>query len=303
MKVTVGICTKNRKQKLLRCLTALAKQSDSIDQLIILEDTTDQQNFSQSSVQKMFPRLKKTQIKYDTVKFSNIAKSRTALLNMVKNGMLIFIDDDVVVTNNSLQKVKKFFDAHKTAALVIGKVLPLEPKNLISHIDSVYFNQEQHDANKIVSLDFCPFSFVGINVSAIRKHKEKITSFDPNFPIGEDVDFSLRLSLSGQKIFFDPKIRNYHQFDTSFVPYLFKKVEHGKYIYLLYQKHKDRYVESNALPLNQSLFSLLPFIWHRASLMTKYYSKIYSFSFAEKIIVFCGEVATLLGSSLYKFTS
>src|SRR5687768_10672942 len=109
MKVTVGICTKNRKQKLQRCLNALAKQSRSIDQLIVLEDTTDQQNFSQSSVQKMFPRLKKTQIKYDTVKFSNIAKSRTALLNMVKDGILIFVDDDVVVTNTSIQKVKTFF--------------------------------------------------------------------------------------------------------------------------------------------------------------------------------------------------
>lgn len=300
MKLTVGICTKDRDQKLGQCLEALKKQCQYIDRLIVVEDISQQQHLSLQLLQKFFGKLSHVILEYRTVKFSNIARSRTKLISMVKDDILVFIDDDVFVGNESLKKVKQFFLKNADTSLLIGKMLPVHSMNPISKVDCVYFSQGILRFNRPHRIKMCPFSFVALNITQIKKQRTKILRFDSQFPIGEDIDFSLRLSQSGQKLFFNPSIVNYHYYDTSFFPFVSKKFTHGEYIYMLYQKHKQQYRDPATLPISTSILELPLFLWEQSWGATKYYAGIHQFSFLEKIIVLSGEVATLLGLIKYK---
>jgi len=303
MKLTVGICTKDRSQKLRQCLSSLKKQSQYIDQLIVLEDTSNQHNFSQLSLQKFLGDLKKTRVIYRSVRFSNIAISRTKMVQMVQDGVLLSVDDDVVIGDNAIKKVKSFFDKKKDASLLIGRMFPINPNNPVSQVDYVYCSQGVLNFNRLHRIKMCPFSFVALNITQIKKQPTKVLNFDFRFPIGEDIDFSLRLFESQQKLFFDPTIINYNEYDTSLLLFLSKKFRHGKYLYKLYQKHQEEYRDPATLPHSLSSLELPLFFWQELWSMTNYYFRIYDFSLLEKLIVFCGEAATLLGMTTYKLSS
>jgi GT2 family glycosyltransferase len=293
--ITIAICSKDRESQLTRCLFRLKKEKKYFDRLLLVEDISDQQLFTVSKLKKIFGNSENITLRYIPVRYANIAQSRQKALDLTPKGVLIFIDDDVLLSKGSVQKVKNFFIKNSRTSLVTGRVLPKYPQNIISAIDYVYFTQELISAYKQTQITSCPFSFVGINLSVIKKRNQSSFFFDPRFRIGEDIDFTLQLSQANFPIIFEPTIVNTHEYDTSSIQFLRKKFLHGQYMYLLYQKHGEPYLSKSSIPQSNNLLFLLFFFITRPFTLTNYYTTLYPFSIPQRIIIYFGEVVTLLG--------
>lgn len=296
MKITVGICSKGRESKLIRCLDGLKKQSKFIDRIILIEDISVEQHFDRHRLQSFFKNQENIEFTYNSVRFLNIAKSRQEVLKSVSSGILIFIDNDIVVPNGVIKKVNDFFEKNKKTALLVGKVEPLNKKNNVSIVDYVYCTQDTISIKKKSEIKVCPIPFGALNISLIKKKGEgKNVFFDPNLQLGEDVDFTLKLTKNSFKILFDPNIIVYHEYETSLLNYLKRKFINGKYVFLLHQSHGDVFDVRALLPKIKRAIYLPFFITYQAYFLTSYYSSLYPLNFFQKVFTYLGEVALLLG--------
>lgn len=297
--VTIVICTMDRPQLLFRCLQKLLKQTNYFTDVLVVEDVTLNQSLSLPKLKKLF-RSHQINCHYQAVKFTNIAKSRQKALELVKNGILIFIDDDVIIGRNSLRITNQNFNRDNQLALLTGKMLPIK-KNLISEIDFVYFNQGTLKLKNRSTIKNCPFSFIALNVSLIYQNSiDKKNVFDPTLHIGEDIDYSLNLSLQNYKMLFDPRLINFHDFDLKLNDFLQKKYTHGKYIFLLYQKHGQYFSSQNSIFVTTNLMAA-PNLLITSIKSTNRYLHLYSFSLIQGMIILLGEIATNFGILSAKF--
>lgn len=294
MKLTVGICTKDRGVFLRECLERIAEYSEWVSTVIVVEDISHSQSFSQEELEKIFESSKNTQCLYFSVSFSRIAESRQFLLERAKDDLLLFLDDDVLVGQNALEKAHRFFQKHPQAGLVTGAMVPLIPQNAFSRIDSLYFNQGFMQLGKNRRLTMCPFSFVVLNMKYLRQHKISLF-FDSRFKIGEDIDFSLRLSQQSVSIYFEPQIINTHRFDTTAWSYWSKKYEHGQYMYLLFAQYGSAYLSPVEVTIPASPFLFLRWLFRSVRWKTRYYVLLGQVSLMEELYIFIAELATLSG--------
>lgn len=298
MEVSIAICTRNRQEKLERCLDSLTTQLKYFSELIVIEDTTDNILYSQEKLRRKVGRSSKIKLQYYQVQFGSIPRSRNLALQATTGDILIFIDDDVIASSESIRQVSDFFTTTPSASLVTGKVVSDVPDNPISQLDQLYFNQGVMKLSKTAQIRMCPFSFVGLRLSDIQKLH---LTFDEQFFNGEDIDFSFSLWKLGKKLYFHHQLENFHSFDTSLLSFFHKKYQHGQGIFSLYQKHGDQFMPGSELLLETQL-SPFPFqILKQAFRNTRYYAQLQPLSLAQKIIVYLGEVATLVGSSKTRF--
>ncbi len=286
--LTVGICTRNRQDKCLSLLESLEKNEKIIGNIaiVVVEDTSDNQHFSQQSIQKIFKSSNQVKIIYKNVKYQNVSKSRNLILKTANSKFLIFIDDDVCLAKNSILETINILKQNEKNAVVIGLLKP-KIKNLVSIADSVYYNRERF-LLKRKELEMAPFSFVGINLYLIKKHQIK---FDEKFnkPAGEDIDFCLQVIKRKLKILFDSNIVNYHFFDTDLSSLLRKKQGYGKYIFQLCKKH-PQYIHLSYYVSTNRIWKMLPFLGiFIRSLETLSYSRKIKMPLISRVILFVTE--------------
>jgi GT2 family glycosyltransferase len=301
--VAVGICTKNRKESLVKCLTSLRGEMKLINKIIVVEDVSDGQFFDLQSLKKVID-FRHVECIYKPVKYCNIAKSRQEIIDAVHQGILIFSDDDIVIEKNTIKKTIQFFLDKPDASFVRGPVLPSNIKNVVAHIDYVFCSQGVIGLKKRTLINPCPFPFGAFNISFLKRNR--ITdqpSFDPQFPKGEDMDFCLNLHLKGHHLYFDPDIIAYHRYDLNPFRYLKKKFSQGKYMYGIYRKYGSFSGVSKSIPNFYGMLFFPAFIILRAWRLTKYYSEIYSFSFVQLCFIFIAEMTALLSITVESFIS
>lgn len=285
LSLSIGILTKNRKNKFLTCILSLKKQRQYIDEIIVLEDREIHipRYCSSSLLRKFFP---KSTVNYEYVSFSNIAKSRNEIKKRCTKDILLFIDDDVIVNHNSLTHVVNLFKKHKKIGVLTGRMLPVR-KNDVSQIDALYFNQERWEKSGLQEIDLCAFSFIAIRNT--EKELQAIT-FSENLLVGEDIDFIIKAKELGIKTFFSGDIVNYHYFDETITQFINKKYSHGKYFFLLKKLHSENYYCN---------YSENPFNWIPISLGTlRWYTFLNKkLNHKQRILVIVSEIASLFAFS------
>jgi GT2 family glycosyltransferase len=154
MKISDIIPTIQR-TSLLRCLKSLYKQD--YDELIIVKD-----------------------------KSKCVANARNRGIRMAKGDILIFIDDDIIVSPDFIEKGKQFFQKYQDTDLMQGGI-----------------------SGKIQTSK--RFMFVGANLW-VKKEVAKKVLFYEGFKISghEDTDFGWRICDKGYKIRYNPNCIVYH---------------------------------------------------------------------------------------------
>ncbi len=218
--VSVIIPTYNRVSKLFRLLKSLDKLNPIPDEIIIIDDN------SNDGSRKLFERwktIKRGYYKKIILKSKNRgpADSRNLGINISRNGLVAFTDDDVVVHKKWIYNVSnKLLRSNEKIAGVGGSV-----RSINNDIISKYFVEHKIlEAPK--HLNYLPT----VNSCFRKESLIDIGGFDPNFNFagGEDTDLCLRLRNEGYYFLKEPNALVYHDFSPNFLDFCRLWIKYGK---------------------------------------------------------------------------
>jgi cellulose synthase/poly-beta-1,6-N-acetylglucosamine synthase-like glycosyltransferase len=168
-----------------------------------------------------------------------MAAARNIGARAARGEILLFLDPDCIpaldwiaqmiapFADPSVVAVKGAYQTHETALL---------PRLIQAEYEDAYQRLAETNAGEIV----------GTYSAAYRRSAFLAAGgFDPTLASMEDVDLSLRLVRSGQRVVFAPKARVYHAHGTHLRHYVARMLRRGLWRPLVYARHPDR-------PLGQS---------------------------------------------------
>lgn len=231
------IPTYNRKPILAKCLKALEFQHLTNDSVVTGYEVVVVDDGSNDGTVEW---LKEYQLKFSNLRWmqqehQGPAAARNLGVKSAVGNIIIFIDSDLVVTENFLQ-------AH-------GEALVQAQKNLGSDrlftygavINTCNFDNPTSEPYKVT--DFSAAYFATGNVAIPRHWLEKAGLFDTSFQLygWEDLELGVRLKQLGLKLIKCPAAVGYHwhsAFSLQQIPSLIEKeIQRGRMGVLFYQKH------------------------------------------------------------------
>lgn len=231
------IPTYNRKPILAKCLKALEFQHLTDDSVVTGYEVVVVDDGSNDGTLEW---LKEYQLKFSNLRWmqqehQGPAAARNLGVKSAVGDIIIFIDSDLVVTEN-------FVQAH-------GEALVQGQKNLGSDrlftygavINTCNFDNPTSEPYKVT--DFSAAYFATGNVAIPRHWLEKAGLFDTSFQLygWEDLELGVRLKQLGLKLIKCPAAVGYHwhpAFSLQQIPSLIEKeIQRGRMGVLFYQKH------------------------------------------------------------------
>jgi len=173
------------------------------------------------------------------------SQARNSGIRLAKGDILLFIDSDVLVKKDTLEKVDKYFLEHKEVDALTGILSKEHPnKSYFSQYKNLYMNYIFSKLPKRIH-------FLYGSIHAVRA--QVALPYGPNIHAGEDTDIGLRLSRMGKQIAFVKDLEVIHLKSYNFRSWVindFKIPFSWARIFVLYQgwkhvgKHKTGYLHS-----------------------------------------------------------
>ncbi len=210
--VSIIIPTRNRCQKLLRCLNSLEKINYPYTETIIVDNASSDDTVA--TIKKRFPKHKVIRLS----KNKGAVGGRNAGLKFARGKYLLFVDDDNIVTVNFLDKLVQLAITDPTIGFVGPKMNYFKDKKriwfagvkinlLTSWTHYLGINQlDRGQFDQIREIDQIP------NVWLVKREVvEKIGGLDKNYVMsyGES-DWPMRAKRAGFRVLFCPGSVVYH---------------------------------------------------------------------------------------------
>lgn len=208
MKVSVVVCTRNRAEMLVECLSSLFRNQYPSTEIVVVDQSTDDEAEQQVKASHGYQRLK-----YIRSRTIGLSKARNIGIEASEGEILSFTDDDCVVSENWVASIAAEFRQDSQVMAVFGRVLPLgvswaDPPVAIK--DSEEYEVSCGKAN--------PWRLGhGANMSFRRTVFAEVGYFDELLGPGaslrncDDADMTYRMLKAGFKVIYSPKVLNYHK--------------------------------------------------------------------------------------------
>lgn len=233
MKFSVLICTYNRPALLARALEALIKHTEEKpDEIIIVnggDDRTDRlvEHFIAANKDELEIILVRTVNK-------NAASSRNVGLRYCSGDIIATTDDDAQVFPNWVTLMKEGHKEHPEAGAIGGPVIGIPTDSLVAKAaDLITFPDWPHPRYAR--------TLPTVNISYKREVVESIGQMDETLSCGEDVDYNWRVQQVGYKVYFDPRIKVYHEHRPTLAGFINQHYRYGRSYYLVRRKWPDMY--------------------------------------------------------------
>ncbi len=165
--IAVAIITKEREEKIVRCLLSLQNQTIQPQEILIIDTAKN-------------PRLKKVilslnssiPIKYLHSPLSNVAVARNIAINTAKTTLLCFIDDDCILKKNYIKKALEYFDnvpVKLSVTYLVGKSKDYKSTSLAAKAEFVFSNYWYDQKIQTTYPYLTPFNFDTKNVVLLLK--------------------------------------------------------------------------------------------------------------------------------------
>ena len=216
LKVTVVICTRDRPDELERCLASFSTQTRRPDQILVVDNASKDERTMQVA--------RRAGVDYVREDRPGLDVARNTGAKAAKGDVVVYTDDDVVITPNWLEQLIMAFDADDVMA-VTGLVLPAELETEAQYIFEKYWGF----GRGYVRIDFgeaffnryrkqgCPAWEVGAGANmAFRKRIfDEIGLFDERLDVGAagcsgDSEFWYRILHHGGTCRYDPSAVVFH---------------------------------------------------------------------------------------------
>jgi GT2 family glycosyltransferase len=254
--LAVGIVSRGRFEETRLLLEDISRSEVLPKELIMVESVIDNNSFSFEIIGKIF-RGKNIRIRYKSVNFSNIPRSRNLVLEMTTLGWLVFLDNDVRIDPDYLGKVTKKIGIHQKAFGLVGMIRPVN-STYISEYFSFVFCRGYSSHKKDVLIDFYSTMAVALNLKLIKENKFK---FDVRLKTGEDTDFFLTAFERGFSLYYCPSLTVRHNFETrDWSKTIAKFYEYGQYFLIIKSKHKETFNVPCFFPKNRFEKLIMPLL-------------------------------------------
>lgn len=209
--LSVVIPTYNRRERLIRVLTALAHQAASPDQfeVVVVDDGSTDGTSEWLAAQRPAHGLR-------LLRLSNggPARARNAGIEQAAGELILFIDDD-------LEPEPALIPEHLKSHRAEPDVVVIGPLASLPHYEEpwVAWEQEKVEAQYAAMLrgDWQPTfrQFWTGNASVAKRHLLAAGLFDPSFLRAEDIELGIRLHNLGLGFRFNPRARGFHHAERS----------------------------------------------------------------------------------------
>ena len=250
VKVSVLIPTKNRPDNLSCMLESLLRQTVQANEVIIVDQSD---SFStRNVVNAITEKAAGMEVKYiHDQNITGICQARNRAIENASGDIIFFFDDDVILDINYIKNVLIVY-ANYPDALGIGGVMTNYDQsqiNLMTLFQRIFFigifndkrmriymnYQRFHKPIKSNKLTGCAFSFRK-EVFNENLFDETIDHFMRGYALGEDIEFTLRVSKKGQ-LYIAPSVQLIHNTQRAGRPekervkFFFQEVANWTYIY------------------------------------------------------------------------
>ena len=247
--VSVVVCTRERPQALARCLAALRESSDESTDLVVVDNApaTDATRL----VVAEFPG-----VRYKVEARPGLSYARNTGIRFAKGDVIVFTDDDVVVTPNWLEELCRPFSDPAvmcSTGLVIPAELQSREQSFFEHWMTFHRGYKSVRFGREWLLSFrsaAPVWRIGAGASmAIRRTAfEKVGVFDTRLGAGasgcsEDSEFWYRLLAAGYVCEYTPAavVLHHHRADAASLAQQMLAYSRGHAAALLVQFRRHRH--------------------------------------------------------------
>lgn len=214
--VTIVVATSSRHRLLEGLLKSLRDQTFRDFEIILVCIRIDK-------------KMREISLEYGAKLLEDEGKGRCYARNLgmkkAQGGIVVFLDDDVVLEKNWLELIVKDFYSDSRIGGVGGIPITVKDRKISSHLafyDAVYdlmINKAQGLTGWLGKDSVCRWKvdfLSGSNMAFRCDVLHQIGGFDENFywsSIGEDVDLCLRVLKEGCCVILDPRAKAYHHSD------------------------------------------------------------------------------------------
>jgi len=218
MKISIIICTKDRKTDLFRAIKSIENQSRKPDEIVIVDAST-----NQDFRKELIETFKDLNISYLHME-PGLTKQRNRGIKVSTGDVVLFLDDDVVLESNYLAQIENLFiaDNNKLVGGAMGRIINIDNRSLKFRMYQLFakvflLTSEGNGKIKLSGLPTHPFTVrysrpVEVEVlsgaqMAYRREVFKKNLFDEvlqGYCYMEDVDFSYRVSKEF-KLVYEPR--------------------------------------------------------------------------------------------------
>jgi hypothetical protein len=213
--ISVVITTYNRKEKVLRCINAVLASSVSVEIIVIDDFSSDG---TSDSILKAYPQVHLIRNENEMY----VARCRNIGACCSNGKTLVFLDDDVVVDNRTIERLVAFLDLNPYFGIVGATVFYLDPPDRflqagvrkVGKMTGISYLYSLRDVMRArsCSVPLICESVVGDVFAVGRNVFEMVGGFDGvNFPqTWNEGDFCTRAALHGYLTAVDPNIHARH---------------------------------------------------------------------------------------------
>lgn len=214
MKLSIIIPAFNRKDVLELCLKAIYPQLEAGEEIIVVDDASDW------PVREFLEHEEKT---HEGLKVYHLqsncgqghARNHGAGLADGDHTILVFIDSDVQVQEDTLKKIRHFFELYPDAAAVTGRLSAGTPNGEKASFFTRYKNSYM---NYIFGLQSCEVNFLYGSICAIRS--QDFIPWPEKFLGVEDTELGMKMVGLGKKLTFMAELEVTHLKNYSFLSLL-----------------------------------------------------------------------------------
>lgn len=211
MKISLIIPTYNRPEKLRDTLNAIARQTMSPSEIIVVDDGSSSENSEKAkSICSDFGSPCRIIIQKNS-------GASAALNNGIRNStgeLILIIDDDIILEPEAIIKHADF--QSRRGACILSGDAHTDPERAETDVEQYKIHMENEwlkkrpDTQKLLRVNYDNFIVTTANTSFTREIFERIGGFDESLRDGYDVDFGIRALVLNIPVWFDRSIRSIH---------------------------------------------------------------------------------------------
>ena len=194
-KISVVIATKDRPERLKKCLAHIAKQTKQPYEIVIIDGSSTPFD-GIKAVNKWIKIIYKN-------KKSSMVEARNIGIRHASGDVVLFLDDDAFMENTYIENLSSFYDSHNEAGGAEGNIVNENSRRLLARALNFPRFPDREDVMHVRSLHGCNMSF--------RKEVFNDFMFDEKLVgyYNDDDEFCGRASKK-YKLFFVPSARLVH---------------------------------------------------------------------------------------------
>ncbi len=220
----------NAEKTIEECIKNILRLKDKNDEIIVVDNnSTDNSN----KIIMTFP------VKLFVCTKKGASAARNYGVKFAKNANLIFIDSDIIIQDDNLNKIKLLLKNKKIDA--VNCMYTAKSKNtFLSKFQNLSIYNKYFNMGKKSQIYYNSFwtAFCAIK----RKAFDDVNGFDESLLGLEDIDFGARLTNKGYKILLDKTVQNIHNNNLNFKKFFYNYYNKTKaWVKISLSKEKMKY--------------------------------------------------------------